>query len=470
MNMSTAKKDLMLIFTLLFSASFPFPVVSALVQVSQPQEDMLEGDMTLTVYPDGYYEVCIVGSSIHTLDPLGSVPPFYNIAFEHVNNPVGVNLTEVSSTLVIKLGPDFAETLAALDLDIRIQVEGKNVEVDIYFDLPGYAGVNGRIDFVTDDQMSEGVLNAEMTVKIWYTVYPKEQIEMFIDSLPLLKAQLLSVVSDATEGKLTVKDLVIVDSEVGPVMATITFRASVVGDFVEGLSGLPERVSIPDIDLLDIESGIDFDEAIMTSIKSADLRVSFNNEELAFSIVFEGVVEGNVDGQINLIKRLVLEESLQESELDPETIEMINSFLLPTELSVVDLNTTVEYSFEDEVQVFEFSLRGLELRPPTAEALLIALEKASEEVSQPSFTLSLKGGSESKSYVEIVVPESTSEPLLKEPSRVVWAFDDIENLNQVVFEIKEEKTTIGLSPQVVVQVVGALAAVAVAAFLLAKKM
>jgi len=48
--MSTAKKDLMLIFTLLFSESFAFPVVNALVQVSQPQEDMLEGDMTLTVF------------------------------------------------------------------------------------------------------------------------------------------------------------------------------------------------------------------------------------------------------------------------------------------------------------------------------------------------------------------------------------------------------------------------------------
>ncbi|MDH5200764.1 MAG: hypothetical protein OEW93_07750, partial [Candidatus Bathyarchaeota archaeon] len=398
------------------------------------------------------------------------VPPFYNVAFELVNSPVGVNLTEVSSALVIKLGPDFAETLAAFDLDVRIHVEGKSVEADISFDLPGYAAVNGRIDFVTDDQMSEGVLNAEMTVKIWYTVYPKEHIEMLIESFPMLKAQLLSAVSDATEGKLTVKDLVIVDSEVGPVMATITFRASVVGDFVEGLSGLPERVTIPNIDLPDIEPGIDFDEAITTSVKSADLRVSFDNEELAFSIVFEGVVEGDVDGQINLIKRLVLEESLQESELDPETVEMINSFLLPTELSVVDLNTTVEYSIEDEVQVFEFSLCGLGLRPPTAEALLIALQKASEEVSQPNFTLTLKSGSEGKRYVEIVVPEPTSEPLAKEPRRVVWAFDDIENLSQVTFEVKEQKTNIGLTPQVAVSIVGAAAAIAVVAFLLVKRM
>ena len=68
------------------------------------------------------------------------------------------------------------------------------------------------------------------------------------------------------------------------------------------------------------------------------------------------------------------------------------------------------------------------------------------------------------------MPESTSEPSLKEPSGVVWAFDDIENLNQVVFEIKEEKTAIGFTPQVAVQVVVALAAIAVAAFLLAKKM
>jgi hypothetical protein len=468
--MNTAKKNLMLIITLLFSASFAFPVVSALVQFSQPQEDLLEGDMTLTVYPDGCYEVCIVGSSVHALDPLGSVPPFYNIAFELVNSPVGVNLTEVSSALVIKLGPDFAETLAALDLDIRIHVEGKSVEADISFDFPGYAAVNGRIDFVTEDQMSEGVLNAEMTVKIWYTVYPKEQIEMFIESFPLLKAQLLSAVSEATEGKLIVQDLVIVDSEVSPVMATITFRASVVGELTEGLRDILEGLTVQNLDLPDIEPGIDFDEAMMTSIKSADLQVSFDKEELALSIVLKGVLEGDIDSQINLLKNSLLEKSLHESEPDPEAAEIINNLLLPTEISIVDLNATVEYSLEEEAHSFDFSISGLMLKPPTANALLMTLQKASEEVSQPSFTLSLEGGAEGKSYVEIVVPESTSEPSLKEPSRVVWAFDDIENLDQVVFEIKEEKTAIGLSPQVAVQVVGALAAIAIAAFLLAKKM
>ena len=468
--MSTAKKNLMLIITLLFSASFAFPVVSALVQVSQPQEDMLEGDMTLTVYPDGCYEVCVVGSSMHALDPWDSVPPFYNVAFELVNSPVGVNLTEVSSALVIKLGPDFAETLAAFDLDVRIHVEGKSVEADISFDLPGYAAVNGRIDFVTDDQMSEGVLNAEMTVKICYTVYPKEQIEMFIESFPLLKAQLLSAVSEATEGKLIVQDLVIVDSEVSPVMATITFRAGVVGELTEGLRGILEGLTVQDLDLPDIEPGIDFDEAMMTSIKSADLRVLFDNEELAFNIVFKGVLEGDIDSQINLLKNSLLEKSLHESEPDPEASEIINNLLLPTELSIVDLNATIEYSLEEEAHAFDFSISGLMLKPPTAKALLTALQKASEEVSQPSFTLTLEGGADGKSYVEIVVPESTSEPSLKEPSRVVWAFDDIENLDQVVFEIKEEKTAIGLSPQVAVQVVGALAAIAIAAYLLAKKM
>lgn len=459
-----------LIITLLLLLSFTFSIANAQVEVSQPQEDVLEGNITITIYPDESYEVSIAGSSEHVLDPWVSVPPFYNIALELVNSPVGVNLTELSSSLVIKLGPDFAETFAALGLDIRIHLERNIAEADILFNLPGYASVEGGIDFVSDEEISEGALNAEITVKIWYTLYPKEHIEMFIESFPMLKAQLLSAVSEATEGKLTVQDLVIVDSEVGPVMTTITFRASVVGDFTEGLSGLPERVTVPNMDLPDIEPGIDFDEAIITSIKSADLRVSFDNEELAFSILFEGVVEGDIDGQINLIKRLVLEESLQESELDPETVDMINSFLLPTELSVMDLNTTVGYSLEDEVQVFEFSLRGLGLRPPTAEVLLIALQKASEEVSQPNFILTLEGGSEGKRYVEIVVPESTSEPLAKEPRKVVWDFDDIENLSQVAFEVKEQKTNIGLTPQIAVPIVGAAAAIAVVAFLLVKRM
>jgi hypothetical protein len=179
-------------------------------------------------------------------------------------------------------------------------------------------------------------------------------------------------------------------------------------------------------------------------------------------------LEGDLDGLCNDLKNRFLEESLLDSDLDVETAQLINDFLLPTEISVVNLNTTFEYSLEDESQAFEFAVEGLGLRPPDAEALLTFLQYASEEVSQPSFTLTLKGMSVDREYVEIIVPSATSEPLLKESQQVVWKFDEIENLNQVTFEVKEKPSSL-LTPQVVIPVAGVAIALAAAGLILAKR-
>ena len=457
-----------LILSLLLFAVLASQAVCGQVNVNQPGESVVEGDITLTVYPDGSVDVSVSGSSEQALDPWRS-PPFRGVVFELANSPVEVNLTECSGTLAVEFGPEMSEMLTDMDLDIAVHAEERSAEATILFDLPGYVGLEGRVGFEVEEATSEGTLDLEATVRIWYTQYPREYVELFIETFPMLKEQMLSELSRMTDGRLEVQEMTIVDSEVGPEMATITLRASIVGDFAEGLQSLAEEAYIPYLDLPDRRPRIDFREAMITKIDSADVRISFDGDEREFTISFDGVVDGDIDRQVNVVKNLLIEEAVRESEPDPETAEMINDFLLPTELSILNLNTTLEYSYSDEVQHVDFALNRLGMKPPTAEALLNALQGASEEVSEPGFTLTLEGGSDGSRYVEIVVPPTTSEPLVEEPGRVVWAFDDIENLNQVTFEVKETKGPSMLTPQVLIPAAGAAVVIAVAAFMLTRR-
>lgn len=437
-------------------------------QASQGEENLLEGDMKFKIYPDGSIDVIVTGRFEQALDPWSTPPPFYNLAFGLANSPAGTNLTDVVSTLVIKLGPEFTEILAALELDTTIHVEEKRAEGNVMFKLPGSAGVDCRIEFVSDEETSEGTLDLELIVQIWYTVYPKESIEQFVQAFPLLKGQLVYQVSESTDGNLTIQDLTLVDSEIGPVYATLTVTASIVGDFGKGLQSLLGEVSIPYVEVPEIEPRLDLEGMMYLRTRSADLHITFDNEEQAFTVVLGGVVEGDLDRICNRLKNMFLEERLRDQDVDVETAQMINDFLLPTEISITNLNMTFEYSLGDEFQAFEFAIEGLGLRPPDLEALLTSLQYASEEVSQSSFTLTLEGASDDGEYVEISVPSTTSEPLVKEPQKVAWPFDDIENLNQVTFEVKEKPSSL-LNPQVIVPIAGVAIALAAAGLILAKR-
>jgi len=455
-----------LIVLILWALASLMPLYQA--QAPQGQENLLEGDMTFEVYPDGSIEVIVFGSFEQALEPWSTTPPFYNLAFELVNSPTDTSLTDIMSTLVIKLGPEFTNALAALELDAMIHVEEKNAEGSIMFKLPGSASIDCSIEYVFNEETSEGTLNLELTVQIWYTIYPKESIEQFVQAFPLLKAMVVTQVNESTDGNLTIQDLTLVESEIGPIYTTLTITASVVGDFSKGIQAFLGEVSIPIVDVPEIEPSVDLEELTYLRARSVDIHVTFENEEQAFTVILEGVLEGDLDGFCNDLKNRFLEERLQDTDLDTETAQLINDFLLPTEISIVNLNTTFEYSMENESQTFEFTIEGLGLRPPDTEALLMFLQHASEEVSQPSFTLTLKGMSVDKKYVEISVPSTTSEPLLEDPQQVVWKFDDIENLNQVTFEVKEKSSSL-LTPQVIIPIAGAAIALAAAGLILAKR-
>jgi hypothetical protein len=150
----------------------------------------------------------------------------------------------------------------------------------------------------------------------------------------------------------------------------------------------------------------------------------------------ENVIEGEMDKLINIMMDINLEQILQSPYTDPETALLINNVLIPTDISMENLNVAVEYSFDGEKLKFDFSVEGLGLRPPTTEAFLTILDKVFTGGSLPGFSLVLEGGSDEEGFVEIVVPPTTSEPVVEGPGKVVWIVDDLENLDLVSFNVR----------------------------------
>jgi hypothetical protein len=151
------------------------------------------------------------------------------------------------------------------------------------------------------------------------------------------------------------------------------------------------------------------------------------------------------------MKNLSSEGFLQSPQITPEMTLIINNFLLPTEMSIVNLNVVFEYAFDGEKLDLNFFIDGLGLKPPTTEAFLTILNEALTGISLPGFTLTLEGASDEKEFVEIEVPPTTSEPVLKDPRKVVWTVDNLANLNLVSFKVREWPTpTLSLSQTEVV--------------------
>jgi len=428
---------------------FLMPIVQA--QVTPPVTPIpqipLEGDMTFKVYPDKSIKVNLVGSLEQVLEAYVD-PPVYNVFFDLTISPAGVNLTEVKGSFVIKLSPAYSVLLSALDLDIEIHGEDMKSNTTILFNLPGYLGVNGTIGVFTDEATWESTLDFDLTATIWYEVVSKEIIQEFVQMFPMFKSQLASQVSELTEGNITLQDLTLVSSEIGTTSATHTLSGSVVGDFNKGGMALSTKMVPPD---MGVPAPTITPGELYITPKSADLSVTFDREELAFKIDSESVVEGDLDRQINVMKNLSSEGFLQSPQITPEMTLIINNFLLPTEMSIVNLNTVFEYTFDGEKLGLNFFIDGLEFKPPTTGAFLTILNEALTGVSMPGFTLTLEGASDEKEFVEIEVPPTTSEPVLKDARKVVWTFDNLANLNLVSFEVREWPTpTLTLSQTEVV--------------------
>ncbi len=437
------------------SASLLFGIGAATLNSESP----LEADITFRVYPNGDFEMRAHGTLEQSYDDYQTALLIREVLFSFQGEPVDTDLYSESGSIVFKLGPQFALFLANLDLDIDLHAERLSSETTILLGLPGMVDLDLSVETISQEGTFEGSVDLEATATIWYSIFPEETISMFVLGFPLFKAEIESQLHEYSDGNLELSELTIIESDLGEISATITVKMTVEGDFGAGITAFGESY-IPDYMDPSVQPSIP-PESWMTTMRSGDMHISFDSEDLAFNIEYEAMVEGDVDEQFNSLKDLVLEELLEKSDLDPDATRLIYSLILPTELSVVDLGVSYNATLDGDKIIMEFEVDGLVLKPPTPEALLSFLEEASEGVIGDKLTLTLEGASQGKEYVEIRVPDETTEPLSKEPQKVVWTFADLENLDKVTFEVKETSSSL-LPTTLLIPAVGVVAVAAVA--------
>ena len=424
---------------------------AAILDPEAPQE----ADITFIVYPNGNFEMRAHGTLEQRYDYIQTVLPIREMLFSFQGEPVDTDLYSESGSIIFKLGPQFALFLASLDLDMDLHAEPLSSETTIQLGFPGMVDLDISVKTISREGTFEGTVDVEATATIWYSIIPEETISMYVLGFPLFKAVLESQLHEYSDGNLEFRKLTIIDSELGEISATITAKMTVEGDFGAGITAFAEsytqdyaRASIPP-------------ELWTITMRSGDMHISFDSEDLAFNIEYEAMFDGDVDEQFNSLKDLILEELLEQSDLDPDAVRIIYSLILPTEVSIENLGITYNASLDTESSTIEFGIDRLVLKPPSPEALLSFLEEASEGVIGNKLTLTFEGASLGKEYIEIQVPDETTEPLSLEPQKVVWTFADLENLDKVAFENKETSSsllpTTLLIPAVGVVVIAAMA-------------
>jgi len=396
---------------------------------------------------------------------------FSGISFSTMNTQIGEGLRKIEGTLIATLGPDIPEELSGLDLEVSSHWEGKRLESTVIVNLPGVIGVDGSVvyEFLEDSQ--ESALDLDLTVTVWYSAYPKEDIEEFVQMFPMLRAELIYQLSESTDGRVRVEELDLASSEFGPLSVDLAVTARIVGEFDQAIPYFSGAFFLSYMGILQAAPAYGSQLMDYSGFRSGDLRISYDKEETAFSADIEVVLEGDLDEQFNAWKDDFFEWVLEEGSWDEEEEEIVTGFLLPTEFGVADLETDFDYRLESDSHELRFSVGGLAMEPPSPQVVLKLFGDASDDVEQPGFTLTIEGASAGSEYVGIAVPHATSEPISMEGTRVAWAFDNIENLEMVTFEVREsEGAGLSISTPVMISIGGvAVAAVAAASFMFLRK-
>ena len=304
--------------------------------------------------------------------------------------------------------------------------------------VPGYIAVEGETTYVTDEEISESTFDMEFSLMIWYDLLPREYIEMMVENFLLLKPELVTQLIDLTDGYIEVEELDVAESDFGLTYASLTLKLTIVGDFVNGMLALYDELEeyFPEAE---IDTTMDPEILGYVKSSSSEVHIEFSSEDMTLRMTSSGITEGDLDGLVNAVKVQSIEQSLQDYDIDEDTRQFLEEFLIPTEFGVSNLDISSSFVLLGETSSFEFELKGLEMRSLDMTTLLTSLGDASDVVGQPTFTLTLEGVEEGDEYVEIMVPPETSEPISQEEGKVVWAFDDIDNLGQVTFEVKQRQ-------------------------------
>jgi len=414
--------------------------------------------IAITVYPDESTVMALKGSHSDSSSPLEQRPAqelslVLNVTAEEED------LTTIENELIIKFNPSSYANLANLDLDLEGHSGETSTNVTARIDYPGYLGVNGTLGFVIVEPPYGFTMDLELDTKLYYSYYQREELLMMMGMVPLLETQLSSQIMNASDGNIILERLELQNFEEALDHASFRVRLSLSGDLRKGLQYALENMGA---ELSPEETP---EEPYPLSIESYDYHITFSGDTLVLEADSGGTIAGDLNGQLNKLKDRYLEKLLESDELEEQDRTLIAQ-ALPIDLYVNNLHFESTATFEDDSFESTFTVEGLGLEPPSFAELLALLEELSGRGSPEEFKLVLEGGTSGNQYVVFTVPDGTKEPILEEEQRVVWDMDDIENLEDVTYEVKTKQLD---TTTIVVASAAGLAVIGAAGFFLMKR-
>ena len=407
--------------------------------------------IVITVYPDENIVMTLRGSHSDSISPWEQRSTLKELGLNLDVTAEEEDVTTIESEIHVRLNPSDYANLANLDLDLEGHSGDTYTNVTALVDYPGYLGVNGSLGFVIVEPPYGFVLDLMLETKLYYTYYPREDLQMIIGMIPLLETQLASEIMAASDGNILLEKIELLDYEESLDHASFTVSLRLSGDLQEGLQSALERMGA------ELTPPEEPEEVSPLSIESIDYHVTFDGDTLSLEADTGGTIAGDFNGQLNLLKDMSLEELLESDEIEDEDRTLV-ARALPIDLHVQHLLIESTSTFGEDFVTSTFSVEGLGLEPPSFETLLVFLEELSKKESLEDFKLVLDGGESNNQYVGFIVPADTEEPIVEEEQRVVWDMDDIENLGDVTYEVKTKRldtTTIIVASAIGLVVIGA---------------
>jgi hypothetical protein len=406
-----------------------------------------ENYLAIKVFPDDSILMTLKGSHSETISPWKQLSAKgFDIIME-ITSPEE-DVTDIDNRFFILLSPSMYASMANLDVDLEGHIDNKNTNVTLFIDYPGYIGVSGSLGIVIVDAPYRAILDIDLETKLFYNTYPQESISMIVAQFPILETQIAAQIMEATDGHIVLEKLELLSLEEGLDFTSFTVRLRIAGDIQKGLQSLAEGMGA------EITQPDDVYEVAPLTIESFDFHITFDGNTLTLEVDNGGSVKGDFNGQLNNFKDMSVEQLLNNLELD-EGLRTLIARALPIDLDALNMLLEFSYSLEDDQATYTISLDELGLRPPSFKTLLIFLEDLSQQESLADYKLVLKGESMNNQYVAFEIPDETKDPILVEEQMVAWRLENIDNLEDVTYEVKT-KQTFNTSTIIAASVIGLL--------------
>jgi len=409
--------------------------------------------IAITVAPDGSIIMTLKGDQSYSYSPWQGQSDIKNLDVAIDINVEDDDHTSFDSDINIQFDPSVYSQLANLDLDLMAHSDETITNITALMDYPGYLGIDGSLGLVIVEPPFGFILDLMLEAKLYYTIYPREELQMLTSMIPMLDTQLSSMIMEASDGNVIMEKFELLDFEEGLEYASFTVAMRLSGDIQEGLISAFEEyrdeITLPEVS----------EELPALSIESIDYHVTFSGDNLLLEADIGGTVAGDFNMNLNKLKDSALEETLESDEIDLDDRALIQS-AQSINLHVQHLVIESISTYRDESAESSLSVDSIGLEPTSFEMLLVFFEELSKTGDFEDLKLVFEGETSNNQYVSFIVPTQTKVPILQEEQLVVWELEDIENLDEVTYEVKTNQmqtTTIITASVIGLVVIGAAA-------------